>query len=91
MSLQLPPDIEAIAAEKAALAGMPDATTFVQRLIENATPEQALLPPPHDPRMLAAINEGLAAGVGGEMDEAFWRERRAKLDRLIAGEDSTDT
>ena len=79
MSLQLPPSIEAIAAEKAALAGLPDANTFVQRLIENAAPEQALLPPPTDARILAAIDEGLASGVEGEMDEAFWNERRQRL------------
>ena len=76
MSLELPPDIEAIAAQKAALAGLPDVDTFVQRLIENAAPEQALLPPPSDPRIMAAISEGFASGVEGEIDEDFWQQRR---------------
>lgn len=83
MMLQLPPDVEAIAAHKAALAGLPDADTFVQRLIENAALEQALLPPPTDARVLAAINEGIASGVEGEIDEAFWMERRRRLDNHI--------
>jgi hypothetical protein len=80
MSIQLPPDVEAIAAQKAALAGLPDVDTFVRRLIENAAPEPALLPPPSDPRILAAISEGIAAG---EMDEAFWIERSKRLEGQI--------
>ena len=88
MSLNIPPNIEAIAKEKAALAGLPDADTFVQRIIENASPEQALFPPPSDPRIIAAINEGFASGVEGEMDQAFWDERDEKLESYIANKDS---
>ena len=84
MTLNLPPDIEAIAKQKAALAGLPDVDTFVQRLIENAPPEQALLPSPSDPRIIAAINEGFASGVAGDMDDAFWQEREEKLAAHIA-------
>jgi len=87
MTFQLPPNIEAIAKEKAALAGLPDINVFVQRLIENASPEQALLPPPSDPRVIAAINEGFASGIEGEMDEAFWRERDEKLKGYLAAND----
>lgn len=79
MNLNLPPHIEAIAREKAAQAGLPDVDTFVFRLIENATPEQALLPPHDDPQIVAAISEGLASGIEGQMDEAFWAERRTTL------------
>ena len=90
MSLDLPPEIEAIAKEKAALAGMADVDTFVQRLIENATPEQALLPPPGDARILAAVSKGFASGVEGEMDEAFWQERRDELEAFIASRHGLD-
>jgi hypothetical protein len=90
MTLQLPPNIEAIARKKAALAGLPDVDTFVQRLIENATPEEALLPPPTDARIVAAINEGIAAGVEGQMDETFWRARDESLDSHIASQRGTD-
>jgi len=85
MTLNLPPNIEAIAKEKAAQAGLPDIGSFVERLIENAPPEQALLPPPSDPRIIAAINEGIAGGIEGEMDDAFWQERRDKLESHISG------
>jgi hypothetical protein len=90
MSFELPPNIEAIAREKAALAGLPDVDTFVQRLIENAPPEQALLPPPSDPRIIAAINDGFAGGVEGEMDEAFWKTRNANIERHIASQHGPD-
>jgi len=79
MSLNLPSHIAAFAKEKADLAGLPDVATFVQRLIENAPPEQALLPPPSDPHIIAVINEGFTSGVEGEMDEAFWKEREERL------------
>ncbi len=84
MTLNLPPEIEAIAKEKAAKAGLSDVGSFVERLIENASPEQALLPPPSDPRIIAAINAGFESGVEGEIDEDFWQERRRRLDGEIA-------
>ena len=90
MTLDLPPNIEAIAKEKATLAGLPDVNTFVRRIIENASPEQALLPPPSDPRIIAAIKEGFAGGVEGEMDIAFWKERGEKLERYIASRRGSD-
>ena len=64
MTLNLPPDIEALAKEKAAIAGLPDVGSFVERLIENASPEQALLPPPSDPGIIAAINVGFGERGG---------------------------
>lgn len=90
MTINLPPNIEAIAKEKAALAGLPDVDTFVQRIVENAPPEQALLPPPSDPRIIAAINEGFASGVEGEMDQAFWQECGEKLEKHIAVKNASD-
>jgi len=90
MTLNLPPNIEAIAKEKAAMAGLPDVGSFVERLIENASPEQALLPPPSDPRIIAAINEGFASGVEGNMDDAFWKQRRDKLEAHISAKHDSD-
>ena len=84
MSLNIPPNIEAIAKEKAALAGLSDVEIFVHRIIENASPEQALLPLPTDPHIIAAINEGVAGGVEGEIDQAFWDERSKTLESYIA-------
>lgn len=86
MTINLPPNIEAIAKEKAALAGLSDVDTFVQRIIENAPPEQALLPP-SDPSILAAINEGFDSRVKGVMDQAFWQECGEKLESYIAARD----
>ena len=91
MTLNLPPDIEAIAKEKATIAGLPDVGSFVERLIENASPEQALLPPPSDPRIIAAINEGFTSGVEGDMDDAFWKQRRDKLETQISAKHDSDT
>lgn len=91
MTLNLSPDVEAIARAKAAQAGLPDVETFVQRLIENALPEQALLPPPSDPRIVAAISAGLASGTAGEMDEAFWKERTGRLEKHIAEKQRSDS
>jgi hypothetical protein len=90
MTLNLPPGIEAIAKEKAALAGMPDVGSFVERLIENAPPEQALLPPPSDPRIIAAINAGFDSGIEGEMDDEFWQQRRDKLEAIISAKHGPD-
>ena len=90
MTLSLSPNIEAIAKEKAAMAGLPDVGSFVERLIENASPEQALLPPPSDPRIIAAINEGFASGVEGNMDDAFWKQRRDKLEAHISVKHDSD-
>lgn len=90
MTLNLPPEIVQLAREKAALAGMADVETFVQRLIENSTPEQAWKPSPDDPRIIAAIREGFASGIGGEMDEEFWRVRREKM-RRVQKERSAET
>jgi hypothetical protein len=84
MTLNLPPDIEAIAKEKALQAGLADVESFVLRIIENVSPEQALLPPPSDPRIIAAINDGFASGMEGEMDDAFWQERADKLESYIS-------
>ena len=77
-------EIEAIAKEKAAIAGLPDVGSFVERLIENAPPEQALLPPPSDPRIIAAISAGFESGIDGEMDDAFWKQRHDKLKSHIS-------
>ncbi|MCG8586576.1 MAG: hypothetical protein MI757_17880 [Pirellulales bacterium] len=79
MTLNLPPNIESIARKKAAAAGLSGVDEFVQRLIENASPEQALLPPPTDPRIIAAIDDGFASGVEGVMDATFWKEREDRL------------
>lgn len=84
MTLNLPPEIEALAREKAAKAGLADVASFVERLIENAPPEQALLPRPSDPRIIEAIQAGLDSGVAGEIDDDFWEERKRRLDGLIA-------
>ena len=84
MTLNLPPDIEAIAKEKAAQAGLADVESFVVRIIENVTPEQALLPSLSDPRIIAAINDGLASGIDGNMDDAFWHVRAEKLEAYIS-------
>ena len=48
------------------------------------------LPPPSDPRIIAAIKEGFAGGVEGEMDPAFWRERHENLERHIATKHGAD-
>ena len=90
MTLNLPPDIEAMAKEKAAIAGLPDVGSFVERLVENAPAEQALPPPPTDPRIIAAINEGFASGIEGELDDAFWQQRREKLEAHISAKHGPD-
>ena len=90
MTLNLPPEIEAIAKAKAAQAGLPNVESFVVRIIENVTPELALLPPSSDPRIVAAINEGFASGIEGEMDDAFWQERADKLESYITSKHGPD-
>lgn len=83
MTLNLPPEIEAIAREKARQAGIGDVDQFVQRLIENASPEQACLPSPEDPRIVKAISDGLASEVAGVIDENFWQTRREELEAYL--------
>lgn len=90
MTLNLSPDVEAVARKKANQAGIDDVGVFVERLIENASPEQALLPSPSDPRIAQAIADGLACGFEGAMDDAFWQARREELEAYIARKHEPD-
>lgn len=84
MELNIPNDFAPLLEQKATAAGFSDVAEYVVHLVQNdgvagEPHDQEWIPEPNDPRITQAIDEGIASGDAGPMDDEFFARVKGEL------------
>jgi hypothetical protein len=87
MDLNIPNEFAPLLQQKATAAGFDDVTQYVVHLVQTddtADDDGEWIPDPSDPRIIKAIDEGIASGDAIEVTPEFWQKIRDELHRKLA-------